>query len=217
LRTPCKADWALIYFAGHGIEIDRVNYLIPVDARLLDDRDVKAETVSYEELLQTIGGARALRLLVLDACRVNRFKDGMHRTIASRGGSDRGLAPPPEAEPGTLIVYSAKDGQVAADDASGRTATCPHLAQFGGSRTARLNLAFPDDVPDHAFNRRLRGPLVFHPAFDGDHKHRSATTDQAVAAEERSILLCLGGEQTAIGRDDLARLWPTLIDDTQNS
>jgi uncharacterized caspase-like protein len=62
-----KADWALIYFAGHGIEINRVNYLIPIDAKLRDDRDVPIEGVSYEELLNTIGRAKALRLVILDA------------------------------------------------------------------------------------------------------------------------------------------------------
>ena len=114
-----QADWALIYFAGHGIEIERVNYLIPTDARLVDDRDVKAETVSYEELLSTMNGARALRLVVLDACRVNPFKDQMRRTVASRGPTDRGLARPPETGPGTLVVYAAKEGEVAVDDAGG--------------------------------------------------------------------------------------------------
>jgi hypothetical protein len=43
----------------------------------------------------------------------------MNRTMASRGGTDRGLAPPPESKPGTLVVYSAKDGEVAADDIDG--------------------------------------------------------------------------------------------------
>jgi len=114
-----KADWALIYFAGHGIEINRVNYLIPIDAKLADDRDVKAETVSYEELLSAIGGAKALRLIILDACRVNPFRDTMSRTIASRGSTERGLARPPESEPGTLVVYSAKDGEAAVDDVDG--------------------------------------------------------------------------------------------------
>jgi hypothetical protein len=75
--------------------------------------------VSYEELLGAAGGTRMLRLLVLDACRVNPFKERMNRTMASRGGTDRGLAPPPESKPGTLIVYSAKDGEVAADDVDG--------------------------------------------------------------------------------------------------
>src|SRR5262249_13253981 len=54
-----NADWALIYYAGHGIEIDRINYFIPTDARLRDDRDLKAETVSYDDLLNTVSGARA--------------------------------------------------------------------------------------------------------------------------------------------------------------
>jgi tetratricopeptide (TPR) repeat protein len=114
-----RADWALVYFAGHGIEINRVNYLIPVDAKLLDDRDVKAETVSYEDVVTTVGGARALRLIVLDACRVNPFKEHMRRAIATRSPTDRGLAPPPEPEPGMMVVYSAKEGEVAADDAGG--------------------------------------------------------------------------------------------------
>jgi tetratricopeptide (TPR) repeat protein len=85
-----KADWALIYFAGHGIEINRINYLIPTDAKLHDDRDVQTEAVSYEELLNTIGRAKALRLVILDACRVNPFKERMNRTMAN---------PPPQPLP----------------------------------------------------------------------------------------------------------------------
>jgi tetratricopeptide (TPR) repeat protein len=114
-----QADWALIYFAGHGIEINKVNYLIPVDATLGDDRDVKAQTVSYEELLDATEGARMLRIVILDACRDNPFKPHMRRTAASRGSLARGLAPPPEMAPGTLVVYSAKEGEVAADDVGG--------------------------------------------------------------------------------------------------
>jgi uncharacterized caspase-like protein len=113
-----QADWALVYFAGHGIEFDHVNYLIPIDARLLDDRDVKTETVSYEEVLNATVGARALRVVVLDACRINPFKDQMRRTVALRSATDRGLAAPPETAPGTLVVYSAKEGEVAADEAA---------------------------------------------------------------------------------------------------
>jgi hypothetical protein len=72
-----------------------VNYLVPIDAKLFDDRDVKAGTVSYEELLDAARGAKMLRRLVPDACRVNPYKDSMRRTMASRGSNDRGLAPPP--------------------------------------------------------------------------------------------------------------------------
>jgi uncharacterized caspase-like protein len=148
-----KADWALIYFAGHGIEINRVNYLIPTDAKLLDDRDVKAETV----LLDTVSGAKALRLIVLDACRVNPFKDRMRRTVATRTANDRGLAPPPEPEAGTIVVYSAKDGEVAADDADGVNSPFARafLAELKvpGLEVRRLFDNVRDDVLD-ATNKR---------------------------------------------------------------
>jgi hypothetical protein len=153
-----KADWALIYFAGHGIEINRINYLIPVDAKLRDDRDVKAETVSYEELLDAARGARMLRLLVLDACRVNPFKDSMRRSMASRGSNDRGLAPPPEAEAGTMVVYSAKDGEVAADDVDG--VNSPFARAFvaelkvPGREVRRLFDYVRDDVLEATNNRQ---------------------------------------------------------------
>jgi tetratricopeptide (TPR) repeat protein len=114
-----QADWALVYFAGHGIEMNRVNYLIPVDATLADERDVKAQTVSYEELLDATEGAKMLRLVILDACRDNPFKGRMRRSGSTRGSLARGLAPPPEMAPGTLVVYSAKEGEVAADDVDG--------------------------------------------------------------------------------------------------
>jgi tetratricopeptide (TPR) repeat protein len=114
-----SADWALVYFAGHGIEINRVNYLIPVDAKLADSGDVELETVSYEAMLNAIGGAKALRIIILDACRTNPFKASMRQTVALRGSLDRGLAAPPETEPGTLVVYSAKEGQAAIDDVGG--------------------------------------------------------------------------------------------------
>ncbi|MBO0753435.1 MAG: tetratricopeptide repeat protein, partial [Bradyrhizobiaceae bacterium] len=151
------ADWAMIYFAGYGMEINGVNYLIPIDARLVDDRDVNAETLSYEELLNAIGGAKTLRLLVLDACRANPFERSMRRATASSRGVDRGLAAPPEAEPGTLIVYAAKDGQVSADDADG--ANSPFARAFvtelkvPGLEVRRLFDYVRDDVME-ATNRR---------------------------------------------------------------
>jgi uncharacterized caspase-like protein len=69
--------------------------------------------------LNAAGGARVLRLIVLDACRNNPFKERMRTTVASRGSLGCGLARPPESEPGTLVVSSAKEGEIAADDADG--------------------------------------------------------------------------------------------------
>jgi tetratricopeptide (TPR) repeat protein len=152
-----KADWALVYFAGHGIEIERANYLIPTDAKLTDDRDVKTEAVSAGELLSTVGNARELQLVVLDACRSNPFKDQMRRSAVTRA-VDRGLAPPPETRPGTLIVYAAKEGEVAADDAGG--ANSPFAAalvaelKVPGLEVRRLFDSVRDDVLEATGSRQ---------------------------------------------------------------
>jgi uncharacterized caspase-like protein len=76
------ADIAVVYYAGHGIEVDGANYLIPVDARLERDTDVYDEAFSLDRILVAIEPARKLRLVILDACRDNPFARNMKRTIA---------------------------------------------------------------------------------------------------------------------------------------
>jgi len=66
-RKADDADWAVIYYAGHGIEVDGDNFLIPVDAALKDARDIEDEAISLDRLLRSIEGADKLRLVVLDA------------------------------------------------------------------------------------------------------------------------------------------------------
>jgi len=107
------ADWAVVYYAGHGIEFGGNNYLIPVDARLQADRDIDLEGVDLGKVMAAVEGAKRLRLIILDACRDNPFANQMRRTMASRS-LGRGLAKV-EPEPGTLIAYAAKHGETAMD------------------------------------------------------------------------------------------------------
>jgi uncharacterized caspase-like protein len=79
-----NSDMAVVYFAGHGIEVDGQNYLIPTDAVLQRDRDVYDETISLERVLQTVEPATQLRLVILDACRDNPFGRKMKRMSALR-------------------------------------------------------------------------------------------------------------------------------------
>lgn len=65
------ADIALVYYAGHGIEIDGTNYLIPTDARLERDTDIYDEAFSLDRVLLAIEPARQLRVVIVDACRNN--------------------------------------------------------------------------------------------------------------------------------------------------
>jgi hypothetical protein len=109
-----NADIAVIYFAGHGLELDGVNYLIPVDARLQRDGDVYDEAVSLDRLLVAVEPAKRLRLVILDACRDNPFLNTMRRTLSSRSIT-RGLARVETDSPNTLIAYSAKAGSTALD------------------------------------------------------------------------------------------------------
>ena len=108
------ADIAVVYYAGHGMEVDGTNYLIPVDAKLERDTDVYDEALSLDRVLVAIEPAKQLRLVILDACRDNPFAKSMKRTIASRS-IGRGLAQVEPASPNTLIAYSAKAGSTAMD------------------------------------------------------------------------------------------------------
>ena len=116
-RKAAGAEIALIYFAGHGIEIDRQNYLIPVDAVLETDSDINFEAVPLDTVIFAASGATRLSMVIVDACRNNPFATSIKRTSSSRS-IGRGLT---AVEPtrNTLVAYAAKEGTTAADG-SGR-------------------------------------------------------------------------------------------------
>ena len=109
------ADVALIFYAGHGMEVGKQNYLIPTDATLKSDRDLPFETIKMDDLVFAASGASELSLVILDACRNNPFAQKMEQSSAYRSVG-RGLA---EVEPqgNTIVAYSAKAGTIAADGA----------------------------------------------------------------------------------------------------
>ena len=114
-----QADIAVVYYAGHGLEIGGTNYLIPVDARLASDRDADDEAIPLERLVSSADGAKRLRLIILDACRDNPFISIMRRErkVASRAVV-AGLGKVEPTSTDTLIAYAAKAGSTA-DDGNG--------------------------------------------------------------------------------------------------
>ncbi|MBW8855581.1 MAG: caspase family protein, partial [Bradyrhizobium sp.] len=156
-RDAETADWALVYYAGHGIEVAGTNYLIPIDARLASDRDIDFEAVPLKQVRNVVDRAKRLRLIILDACRDNPFASQMKRTlvVAARSVS-RGLAPV-EPEAGTLIVYAAKDGETALD---GTGTNSPFASAFvknlqtPGLEVRRLFDYVRDDVLDQTDQRQ---------------------------------------------------------------
>ena len=115
-----RADIALVYFAGHGIEVDGQNFLIPVDAKLARAAAAELEAIRLSTVTTVLSGARKLRLIMLDACRNNPFRT---RMIADASGGlkrsiGRGLSPI-EVNENELIVYAAAAG-TEADDGEGQ-------------------------------------------------------------------------------------------------
>lgn len=111
------ADVAMVYFAGHGMEVDRQNYLIPTDAVLASDQDIEYEAIPIDLLNRSVSGAKGLSMILLDACRNNPFANKMKSEKSSRS-IGRGLAPV-EPNLGSLVSYAAREGTTA-DDGGGR-------------------------------------------------------------------------------------------------
>ena len=134
MDAATDADIAVVYYAGHGIQVRDMNYMIPVDARLATEIDAEDEAVSLDRIVAALEPAKRLRLVILDACRDNPFQRTMKRRVATRAVSG-GLAKMEPMLGDTLIAYAAKAGSTA-DDGDGAhspfaAALVKHLAVPG--------------------------------------------------------------------------------------
>src|SRR5437868_12206850 len=155
------ADIAVVYYAGHGMEVDGANYLIPVDAKLERDTDVYDEALSLDRVLVAVEPAKQLRLVILDACRDNPFAKQMKRTVASRA-IGRGLAQIEPNSPNMLIAYSAKAGSTALDGDAKNSPFTIALAKHLATPGLDVRRAFGfvrDDVLKATSNRQE--PFVY--------------------------------------------------------
>ncbi len=105
-----KYDIGLFYFAGHGVQVKGLNFLIPVDANLKNERTVEYDCVRADRVLSHMEASKnKVNLIVLDACRNNPFERSWGRSIAQRGLAVM------EAPKGSLIAYSTSPGNTASD------------------------------------------------------------------------------------------------------
>jgi hypothetical protein len=116
-RDARDADAALFYYAGHGLQHQGLNYLMPTDARLDDEFNLNFEMTRLEDVLLSLGRARGVKILVLDACRRNPLVDRLAGTTRDFAAT-RGLARL-EARYGMVVAYATQADQVAVDG-SGR-------------------------------------------------------------------------------------------------
>jgi uncharacterized caspase-like protein len=126
-RAASKADVAMFYYSGHAMQYNGVNYLMPVDAVLSDEADLK-RFVRVDDIVNDLQQAKNLRILILDSCRDNPLAESLKRSAGmTRAASiGRGLSKV-EAPRGTIVSFSTQSGQTAADG-SGRNS--PYTAAF---------------------------------------------------------------------------------------
>jgi formylglycine-generating enzyme required for sulfatase activity len=126
LHDAEDADLAVVYYSGHGMQMGGDSFLIPVDARIKSERDVRSEAIRLNELMDDLE-ARRIRhtLLILDACRDNPFRSRTKSTA-------KGLARPKEMNGAFMVAYATADG-FTADDGDGRNGiyTAELLKQLG--------------------------------------------------------------------------------------
>ncbi len=126
-ESALGADVALVYYAGHGIELSGRNYLIPTDSEMRSEMTAQFETIDLDQVMTAVRGAKSLGIVMLDACRDNPFARSMQRRDASRAVS-RGLAPVPlDQQSSILVSFAAEAGRTAED---GNGANSPYAEAF---------------------------------------------------------------------------------------
>ena len=114
-RAIRGADIALFYYAGHGLQVNGINYLVPIDTQLLDEADLEFEALRLQTILSQMEREQRTNLIILDACRDNPLTRNLAATMGARSTNvGQGLAPT-DTGIGTLITYSTQPGNIALD------------------------------------------------------------------------------------------------------
>ena len=162
------SELALIYFAGHGVEVQGENFLIPVDAEVHSNKDVLEQAVSLRDFLATVDRARKMRIVILDSCRDNPFGDFIDLSqpvVASgqaRGTRGGGGLAPPSPDRGTIVAFAARDGNVALDGEGDNSPFALALMDKFRQRDLEVSIMFRavrDDVLKRTQN--LQEPHVY--------------------------------------------------------
>ncbi len=172
-----RADMAVVYFAGHGMEVDGQNYLLPVDAELEHVRRVRAETASLQEIVDDVCGAATLPFIILDACRDNPFLSRMRGR--EHGRSFRSGVSDIKTAGNLFVAYAAHQGGKAQD------------GPYGGNSPFAKALAEHLETPDTDI-RILMG------------KVRDAVRDATKSLQLPHIYGSLGGEVICLKRSPKA-------------
>ena len=123
----------VVYYAGHGVQVDRENYLLPVDAKLERERDLLYEALPLDRVLGEVSQASKIGMVLLDSCRNNPFIDRVSRSMSLAGRAVStlpGLARVDNVPRNTMVVLAAKADQIAEDGTGHSPFAAALLAHF---------------------------------------------------------------------------------------
>lgn len=200
---------ALVFYAGHGVQANGRNYLLPVDAKIESERSLRFQALELGDLLEELEASDArIKIVILDACRNNPFERSM------RGGG-RGLAAV-DAARGTLIAYATSPGSTASDGDGDNGLYTQSLLQailqpgvkveqvFKQVRIAVAEASRGSQIPWESSS--LTGDFVFIETTDA----AKPTTTAAASAQSSAAPAAKSAEQRAV--DHEALFWESVRD-----
>ncbi|SMP07807.1 Uncharacterized protein, contains caspase domain [Roseibium denhamense] len=198
------ADVAVIFFAGHGVQADNVNYLLPTDTDAASREAFETSSVTMDAFLEAFHASSNVRLLIVDACRDNPF--AQTRSIGNViGAGERGLARVNHQLDDLVVVYSAQPNQTALD---GTGSNSPFMEALSNVLTAQAQVKLSDALIDitnfvrtETASRQLpyiEGTLSVHLelALQSAATVSGAETEAACSGQTETVSLSPGGYQS---------------------
>ena len=180
-----NSEVAMVYYAGHGIDNNGENWLIPTDALLSDPRDLSQEAIRLSEVLDTVAGAK-LRVILLDACRNSPFAD---KWTSLRRDIQPGLRRVDAAE-GSLVIFATEPGTTILDEGSG-----------GNSYFAK---AISDRLAEPGLSLQLLGNKIYDDVLKQSGGKQRPTTAQRLPGMEYYLVAKPDEAGLGMGADDVA-------------
>lgn len=139
-----QAEVALFYYSGHGIQLKGENYLIPIQAKIREERDIKYETMPMQYVMEAIDESPTqINIFILDACRDNPYASQFTKTRSSN--ISKGLARVKTTPSGAIIMFATAPGETAEDG----------IGQNGTYTKALLEHITTPGIDIHEMNRRV--------------------------------------------------------------
>jgi formylglycine-generating enzyme required for sulfatase activity len=228
-RTLDGADVALLFYAGHGLQINEKNYLVSVNAQLSNEFLISSETIELDAIVGLMESKVSTNIVFLDACRNNPLAENlkrnlavMHRTVAV----GKGLARMEPTSRDTMIAYAAAPGQEAADGGGRNSpftaALLKHMPASGVEISVMLKLVAADvrqatrneQRPQQLSDTSRRFYFVGGPSVAEAQPHdpkpappAPSPSRNAQSAEDRSLEIAFWNSARAANECDAMRLY----------